>query len=79
MQDKIIQIIPAPFPMWAQFDVEGGENEKYIAPVVCLALVEDGVSGQEVRPMCIDVDGCVDFANDICAGFERMLFEEGEK
>ena len=37
-------------------------------PVVCLALVEDSDKRREVRPMCADACGGIDFAEE-CSNY----------
>ncbi len=58
MNDKIIQIIPAPTWLRGKFkDKEISETR----PVVCLALVEDKNGDRDVRLMDVDEMGYVDF------------------
>lgn len=50
MDDRILQIIPAPPNMWVKWEPEADECEVDFAPVVCLALKEfEG--GTYVTPM----------------------------
>lgn len=50
MDEKIIQISPAPVGMIAAWVSEGKQKNTQI---VCLALVEDKDGGRSVRPMAI--------------------------
>lgn len=51
MEEKIIQISPAPVGMIATWVSEG--EQKNTTQIVCLALVEDKDGGRSVRPMAI--------------------------
>ena len=76
MNEKIIQIIPAPSDMWAVYAKEENEpvSEGGMYRVACLALMEDG---ETVRAMVADGDGIIDFADgpDNFAGF---TFDNGQ-
>jgi hypothetical protein len=50
MDEKIIQISPAPVGMIATWVSEGEQKN---TKIVCLALVEDKDGGRSVRPMAI--------------------------
>lgn len=63
---KILQIIPAPAGLEALFEVR--DREGIGIPVVCLALVEDSDKRREVRPMCADACGGIDFAEE-CSNY----------
>lgn len=68
MEDKIIQIIPAPADMWAVHQGnDGTENYECWSRIVCLALVEDVDDDRYrcVRPMTLtEGDGMVDFIDE---------------
>lgn len=67
MQDKIIQIIPAPADMWSVHrGTDQGEEYEGWCRIVCMALVEDPESGYRcVRPMTMtEGDGMVDFIDE---------------
>lgn len=67
MEDKIIQIIPAPADMWAVHrGTDQGEDYECWSRIVCLALVENPECGYRyVRPMDMaEHDISVDFADE---------------
>lgn len=68
MEDKIIQIIPAPADMWTVHrGTDQGEEYECWCRIVCLALVEDVDDDRYrcVRPMTLtEGDGMVDFIHE---------------
>lgn len=75
MNDKIIQIIPAPSNMWAKWEpVDGKEEEP--SPIVCLALMENECGFTYVTPMtCFEsaeIENVTDFDN-----FGGIVFSKG--
>lgn len=86
MEDKIIQIIPAPADMWAVHrGNDQGEDYESWSRIVCLALVEDPECGYRyVRPMqMFEGDISVEFADetstsDIC-GIAYATVEEAHR
>lgn len=56
MDDKIIQIIPAPFPIWAKWKPVDDEDKEEFSPVICFALKEYQ-NGRFIVPMSISEDG----------------------
>jgi hypothetical protein len=52
MNEKILQIIPAPADMWAVFEGTDadGENYRYRNRVACLALIEEQDGTREAPP-----------------------------
>ena len=69
MEDKILQIIPAPADMWVKskfVDLDDECKEKpCLDRVVCLALVEGESGYREVKAMIMCSDTKADFADEI--------------
>ena len=63
MNEKILQIIPAPADMWATYEDENGETKR--DRVACLALIgsEDGF--RDIYPMVQIDPGCFDPVTDV--------------
>lgn len=75
MNEKIIQIIPAPADMWAVYAKDENEpmSEGWVCRVACLALMDDG---ETVRAMVADGDGIIDFA-DCASNFVGFTSDNG--
>ena len=71
--EEIIQILPVPFPMWAE-SVDG--TNKFYSPIVCLALVDYGSDGRMVCPMSLaSGDGYINSVQDI-PNFSGIVYNE---
>ena len=60
--DKIIQIIPAPSDLLLRYKQDDGEMERW--KPLCIALVEYGDGGTEIKLVDVDTVGYIDFADD---------------
>lgn len=67
MSDKIIQIIPAPANMFAEYE---GEQETLSWPILCLGLTDDS----DIVALTIDATGIVDDATH-AENFLRVHFK----
>lgn len=78
MNDKILQIIPAPADMWAVFEGTDADGEKYRNRnrVACLALVEGRDGSRDVAAMVHDEVGYFTTAGTF-EDFSVIEFGEG--
>ena len=63
MNEKILQIIPAPADMWATYEDENGEAKR--DRVACLALIESEDGFRDIYPMVQIDPGCFDPVTDV--------------
>ena len=79
MNEKILQIIPAPADMWAVFEGTDADGEKYRYRnrVACLVLVEGRDGSRDVAAMVHDEVGYFTTAGSF-EDFRTIEFGEGE-
>jgi len=73
MKEKIIQIMPAPMGLFAEYRNEENPSNPFFNRVICLALTDRG----EIHVMDIDDMGTVEKAESI-SNFEGIVWKENK-